>query len=337
MTVTVAIVGNGYMAATHAAGYEALGERVRVKYVVGREETRAAGVAGRVGAQPTTDLDMVLADDEVDGVDLTVPTPLHREMALRVLAADKHVLLEKPIALTIEDADAIVDAISTSSGNLMVGLVLRFWPEYIAMQELIARGDIGEPRRFSGSRLSAPADWNDWMADVRQSGGTAVDLLPHDIDQALGLLGPAKTVSAVGSDDGAYIALTINHDVGGTSVVEGSMAMPRTFPFSSTARIDGAAGTAEYNFRVGATAEGGNLGEAAGPAGLQIFRPDGEVDTISVETADPFAAEVAGFVSMLEQGTAPATATAEQARAALAVSLAAQRSVANGSKPQPVM
>ncbi|MEX2548701.1 MAG: Gfo/Idh/MocA family oxidoreductase [Nitriliruptoraceae bacterium] len=336
MTVGIAIVGHGFMARTHADAYVALGERVEVRYVVGRSRERASELAESIGATATDRLEQALEDDSVDAVDVCVPTDAHRDIAVHALAADRHVLLEKPIALDLAAADEIIAASERSAAFLMVGLVLRFWPEYVALDRLVADGEIGRPRIFSASRLSPPADWNSWMADVSRSGGVIVDLLPHDIDQALAVLGPAVSVSARGTGDEDHVVLTLAHEGGGVSVLEGSMAMPRAFPFSSTARVDGADGSAEYRFRVGEAQEGGNLGEAAEPAGLQVFGQDA-VRSIEVEPADPFGAEVEAFVSHVERGVAPQRATGAQARDALAVSLAARRSRANGGVPEDLV
>src|SRR5207248_5673184 len=135
------------------------------------------------GATPTTDLDAAIADPEIDAVDICLPTPIHRATAERALGRGAHVLLEKPIALALEDADAIVEAAARSGRIFMVGLVLRFWPEYVELQRRVASGELGGPRAVNAHRLSPPADWNEWMADRSQSGGTPVDLMIHDFDQ----------------------------------------------------------------------------------------------------------------------------------------------------------
>ena len=336
MSVGVALVGNGFMASTHADAYAALGDRVDVRYVIGRRSERAAELAERVGAQATDDLHEALADEQVVAVDVCVPTDLHRQVSVAALEAGKHVLLEKPIALDLDDADAIIAAAQASSGILLVGLVLRFWPEYVALQREVAQGAIGSPRVFAASRLSPPADWNTWMSDVSRSGGVVVDLLPHDIDQAVALLGPVASVTARGAADGSYATLTLDHSDGGVSTIEGSMAMSRSYPFSSSARVDGSLGTAEYVFSVGAAVEGGNLGEAAAPTGLQLFLDPDQVRGVEVQPADPFGAEIEAFVTAVERGEQPEVATAAQARDALAVSLAAMRSMANGGQREPV-
>ena len=138
--ITVAILGSGFMGSAHAANYKALGERVRVKTIASRTAEQAVRVAEVVGADVTGDLDGAIHDPDVEAVDICLPTPLHREYAERALAAGKSVFLEKPIALTTEDAEAIVAAAARSDAVFMVGMVLRFWPEYVELQRLVAAG-----------------------------------------------------------------------------------------------------------------------------------------------------------------------------------------------------
>src|SRR3954454_9972451 len=184
------------MAAAHGANYRGLGDRVRVKTVASRRSEKAESVAASLGAELTEDLEAALRDPEVDAVDICLPTPLHREYTEAAFAAGKHVFLEKPIALTLEDADAICAAADRSGRLFMVGLVLRFWPEYVELQRRLAAGELGRPLSFSGLRLSPAADWNDWMRDPAKSGGVPVDLLIHDFDQMNWLLGAPRRVFA---------------------------------------------------------------------------------------------------------------------------------------------
>jgi predicted dehydrogenase len=338
--ITVAILGGGFMGAAHAANYESLGDRVRVKTVCARTGARAAKVAESVGAELSTDLDATIRDPAVDVVDICLPTPLHRDAAECAFAAGKHVFLEKPIALTREDADAIVAAAERSGRLFMVGLVLRFWPEYVELQRRLAAGELGRPLSVSTHRLSPPADWNEWMADPVQSGGVAVDLLVHDFDQMNWLLGRPRQVFArpVSREErgapGQVLALVEYEQ--GEGIAEGSMMMPGSYPFSSKIRVLCEAGAAEYAFSAAPAEDGGNIG-AAGPAarGLWLFRPDAAPELVPVESADPWGPEIAYFVACVEHGTAPQQGTGEQARDALLVSLAANRSL-ESRRPEPV-
>ena len=331
--ITVAILGGGFMGSAHAANYKALGERVRVKTVASRTAERAARVAAVVGAEVTGDLDAAITDPDVDAVDICLPTPLHREYAERALAVGKSVFLEKPIAITLEDADAIVAAASRSDAVFMVGMVLRFWPEYVELQRLVAAGTLGRPRAVSAFRLSPPADWNDWMADRSQSGGTPVDLMIHDFDQMNWLLGTPRSVYASEPTPG-HVHAVVEYDTAG-GVVEGSMSMPRSFPFSSSIRVLCENAVAEYGFSATPVEGEGNIGASSSARGLRVFPVDGEPKTVPVESADPWGPEIEEFVSCVEQGRQPAQGTGEQARLALRVSLAAARSLESG-RPEAV-
>jgi UDP-N-acetylglucosamine 3-dehydrogenase len=331
--INVAILGSGFMGRAHASNYEMLAGRVRVKTVYGRNAETVATLAGQLGAGATSDLDAAIADHDVDAVDICLPTALHRDAAERALAAGKHVFLEKPIGLTAEDAEAIVRAAERSDRVVMVGMVLRYWPEYVELQRRIESGELGRPRSVSTVRLSPPADWNAWMADRRQSGGVPVDLLVHDFDQMNWLLGRPRSVLAREPVPGHVLALVEYDDAAG--VAEGSMAMPGSYAFSSNIRVLCDAGVAEYSFSAAPAAEGGNIGEAEGPRGLRLHPQDGEAHTAPVESADPWGPEIAAFVECVELGRDPEQGTAEQAREALLVSLATNRSLETG-EPEPV-
>lgn len=331
--ITVAILGGGFMAASHAANYKSLEGRVRVKTVASHPSDRAAAVADSVGAELIEDLDAAIADPEVDVVDICLPTGLHRETAEAAFAAGKHVFLEKPIALRLEDADAIVAAAERGGRFFMVGMVLRFWPEYVELQRRIAAGELGRPLAVSAFRLSPPAAWNEWMADPAQSGGVPVDLLIHDFDQMNWLLGTPRRVYARAPVPGHVLAV-VDYD-GAQGIAEGSMAMPKAYPFSSNVRVLAEGGVAEYAFSAAPAEDGGNVGASDAPRGLRLYPRAGDPVTVPVESADPWGPEIAYFVECIEQGRAPEQGTGAQARAALAVSLAAARSLESG-RPEDV-
>ena len=331
--LTLAILGGGFMGSAHAANDRSLGDRVRVKTVVARTTARAAAVAETVGADLGDDLEAAIADPAVAAVDICLPTPLHREYAEKAIAAGKHVFLETPIALTAEDADAIVAAAAASDRVFMVGMVLRFWPEYVELQRLVAAGELGRPLSVVAARLSPPADWNDWMADRSQSGGTPVDLMIHDLDQMNWLLGAPRTVFATEPTPG-HVHAVLEYD-GAAGAAEASMCMPRSYPFSSLIRVLCEGGVAEYAFSATPVEGEGNIGASSSARGLRLYPLDGEPRTIAIESADPWAPELEEFVSCIEQGRQPEQGTGEQAALALRAALAASRSLASG-RPEPV-
>ena len=284
--------------------------------------------AASVGAELSDDLHAAISDPEVDAVDVCLPTPHHREFAEAAFAAGKHVLLEKPIALTLEDADAICAAAQASGRLFMVGLVLRFWPEYVELQRRVAAGELGRPVAMSTMRLSPPVDWNAWMLDPAKSGGVPVDLLVHDFDQMNWLLGTPRRVFARAPQP-EHVHALVEYD-GAQGLAEGSMAMPKSYPFSSNVRVLADGGVAEYAFSAAPAEDGGNIGASDSARGLWLYPRGGEPVSVPVESADPWGPEIAAFVEAVETGSTPQHGTGSQARLALAVSLAAARSLESG-------
>jgi predicted dehydrogenase len=326
--IGVALLGAGFMGATHATSYAALRDRVQVRVVCGLEDG-AGALAERLGAEATADWEAALAAPGVDAVDVCLPTPLHRSVAERALAAGRHVLLEKPVALTLEDADAIGAAAEGSGRVLMVGHVLRFVPEVAELRRVLAGGELGRALAATAIRLSAPPDWNDWMLDAKRSGGTLVDLAIHDFDAIAALLGPARRVHARAAAGGSHVTALVEHEHGEASV-EASHAMPGSYPFTARLRVLCERGVLEHRFVAGAGDDvAGDVVSVLGihPAG----GPARELST----PGDPWQAQIEHFLDCVDGGMAPADGSFEQARAALAVALAARRSTVSG-RPEAV-
>ncbi|HEX5417931.1 MAG TPA: Gfo/Idh/MocA family oxidoreductase [Chloroflexota bacterium] len=141
----VAIVGCGAVADWHAQrGYANLRELVRLAVVCDTRSDRAEALAQATGARAVTDLDAVLADPAIHGVDLCVPHHLHAPLALRALAAGKHVLVEKPIATSVEDAEKMVALAEERGLALSVSEQYPFSPPFVKARDLIKEGAIGK-------------------------------------------------------------------------------------------------------------------------------------------------------------------------------------------------
>jgi predicted dehydrogenase len=316
----IALLGAGFMADTHARCYEALAGRAQVRVVCGLDAERVRALAGRLGAEATDDLERALAVPGVEAADICLPTPLHRPVAEQALAAGLHVLVEKPIALSLDDADAIGEAAWAAGRVLMVGHVLRFMPEVAELRRVLAAGELGRPLTASALRLSAPPDWNDWMRDPRLSGGALVDLAIHDFDILGALLGPARRVFARAA--GGHVSALVEHERG-EAVVEGSHAMPPAYPFTANLRVLCEGGALEHRFIAGAG------DEVADDVVSELAIYGAEVRRFSAP-ADPWQLEIEHFLECVAAGSAPTDGSFEQARAALAVALAARRSLESG-------
>jgi predicted dehydrogenase len=328
----VALLGAGFMARTHSDAYALLTDRARVRVVCALPAADAEPLAERLGAEVTADWRAAVAAPGVDVVDVCLPTPLHRTVAEHALAAGRHVLVEKPVALTLEDADAIGAAAEASGRVLMVGHVLRFLAEMVELRRVLATGALGRPLAATALRLSVPPDWNDWMLDPARSGGAPVDLMIHDFDVLNALLGAPRRVYARAAAGGGHVVALVEHD-GGEAAVEGSHVMPSSFPLTSGLRVLCEAGVLDHRFEARPDEEGGNIGGGVTSV-LRVHPAGGQVREYTAP-GDPWLAEIAYFLDCARDGEQPRDGTFAQARSALAVGLAARRSVASG-RPEPV-
>ncbi len=142
----VAVLGGGFMGGQHARAYAKL-PNVKVAGIASRGSERARALAAELGAAHVPDPYRLVEDPDVDAVDVCLPSDRHEEMAVAALRAGKHVLVEKPLALSLDSADRIIAAWRASGRKLMVGQVLRFWPEYVALQRIATSGRLGAAAR----------------------------------------------------------------------------------------------------------------------------------------------------------------------------------------------
>jgi predicted dehydrogenase len=190
----VGIVGVGFMGTTHAAGWAET--PAEIVGFTAETEPEAGELAKQYGARIYPSLDDMLPD--VDVVDICSPTHLHHAMALKAAAAGKHIVCEKPLARTTEQAREIVAACRKAGVQLLVAHVVRFFPQYALAHSAVMDGQIGRPaviRLHRGSyRPKKPA--GNWFLDEAKSGGIMMDLMIHDYDYARWVAGDVESVSA---------------------------------------------------------------------------------------------------------------------------------------------
>jgi len=157
-------------------------------------------------------LDAMLADCDIDLVDVCNPTELHPETAIKALQAGKHVLVEKAISLDPKDADRMLDAAKKAGRLLMVAHVLPFFPEFKYAAEVIRSGEFGKVLGGHFRRIISKPDWSAEIGDAGKTGGPAIDLHIHDT-HFIGLVCgvPQKVFSSGVEADGAISYLTTNY------------------------------------------------------------------------------------------------------------------------------
>jgi predicted dehydrogenase len=191
--VRIGIVGIGFMGMIHYLAAQKL-QGAAVTAIHSRDPRKLAGdwrsIQGNFGPRGQVldlshlrrhaRLEDLLADAEVDLVDICLPTHLHAPAALAALQAGKHVLVEKPIALTPADADAMVETAGRHGRLLMVAQVLPFFPEFAFAAEAIRSGRYGKVLAAHFLRIISKPDWSADIADPAKTGGPAIDLHVHD-------------------------------------------------------------------------------------------------------------------------------------------------------------
>ncbi|MEY2478493.1 MAG: hypothetical protein QOG87_3808 [Actinomycetota bacterium] len=320
MTLRMTVVGCGAIARrVHLPALKAAGADVVA--FASRSLASAEAAAEEWGSgHATDDWRAVVGRDDVDAVDICTPNRLHVEMAVTAAAAGKHVLVEKPLACTVDEVDQMIASADAAGVLLMPAHNLRFAPPLVAMRQAVANGVIGTPVAVRAAfGHGGPEGWAPeatWFRDRAQSGGGALlDLGVHMAD----------LLRAVVHDDVVDVSASVQ---GGTPGVEDAGTALLRFAGGATGTLH-----ASWIARPGPDLQLTVLGTEAtvhldGRTPPTLLPGDGgEPERLEVPAAadDPYAA----FVRAIEQDELPAV-TAADGRAAVAIVCAAYEAAASG-------
>jgi predicted dehydrogenase len=234
MTLRVGLVGAGPWAEQFHAPMLATGSRTSLTGVWARRPEAAATLAAAYDVAPATSYDDLL--EGCDAVAFAVPPPVQAALAPQAARAGKHLLLEKPLGFTVDEAQAISDAVDETGVRSLVVLRNRFTDEGRSFVERVrASRPLGATGVFvSGAALPGSPFATPWRVEE----GAMFDLAPHAIDLLDAALGPVTDLAAVG-DPRRWVGLTLEHDGGAVSQVALSITTPgETGPFRIEARTD---------------------------------------------------------------------------------------------------
>ncbi len=215
MMLGVGVIGMGFMGRTHAAawvaaqaaGYpcrlaalcDASPERIAAGFAAdGNLETDRARIATE-SLRRYADPAAMLADPDVQIVSVCTPTDTHVELACRALAAGKHVLVEKPVALSRAALQPLLHAAREARTLCLPAMCMRFWPGWPWLRDRIRDGSFGAVRSLACRRLGSTPAWSSFYRDATRSGGALFDLHIHDVDFIYWCFGMPQEVSAYGS------------------------------------------------------------------------------------------------------------------------------------------
>lgn len=318
----VAVIGSGGMGRVHATAYANMAG-VELVGVCDIEFGLAEELAQRTNTRAFASFEALIDAVDPDVVSLTLPSHLHKEYALKAAELGKHVISEKPISLTLEDAQAVIESCNKNGVRLFVGHVVRFFPEYVQMKKTVEAGKLGRVGVAHFKRIgSHPGDVRPWFKEEDKSGGVIVDLMVHDIDFALWTFGEVKSVYCMKHTSGSldYALATLIFQNGAVANLEAYWGYPG--PFRTAAEIAGTNGVVRSD---SATSKSLQIRKSsAGTEGGRFV----EIPQ-SPSYQDPYSIELNHFIACIRDNV-ESIVTAQDAYKALAIANAARESARTG-------
>lgn len=308
MTHTIGLIGCGSISRTWIDAVNALPDcRIAMTYDLDAEAARER--AEEAGARAVMDLDALLSSSEIDIVVIGTPTFTHADLTVRAAQAGKHILCEKPMSLTLDACQRMIDACAAGGVKLAIGHSLRFWGAFFKVRQLVAEGAIGAPcigqvhRMGPSKRLPAapPAQAREtgpphWRTDTRYSGGNILEGFIHELDFSRALFGEVASVYCEATGKRAY------GDFMSPLVVQAFIDYENGA--AATLRMGGIVGFPCNGAWIGGTE--GTLTFDAWGGPVRYYRPDAEApETILCDDTPAYVRELKDLIQAVETDGEP--------------------------------
>ncbi|MFQ5854120.1 MAG: Gfo/Idh/MocA family protein [Anaerolineae bacterium] len=321
------LLGAGFIGRIHAAALDQI-DGVQLVAIADSNAQAADDLARAYHARAYETVEDLIQAPDIEVVDVCLPTFLHEYSVSRAAAEGKHIICEKPLALTKAEAERMAAAVDSAGVHFMVAQVLRFSPEYVAIKNLVQDQSLGRPLMTVAYRLEEPRAM-EWIKDPALSGGAVLDLHVHDLDFLYSIFGMPQAVCAVGvqSDTGAWDHVVTSLDFAAVKgSAEASYLMPVGYPFSVGFRLVCTKGSVEYRSRV-IRMDGERHPERSE---LMVYRPGQPAYEVDTPDTDGYLAELRYFVDCLNRGRRPTVATMAEALDVLDIVMAVQEALSSG-------
>lgn len=307
----VAVVGAGSIAAAHLDAYAGQADSELVA-VVDRHPDRATALAARYGAPATYgSLAEALTDDRIQAVSLCTANESHGSLAVAALEAGRHVLVEKPLATSVPEAEAVATAAGRSGGVVQVGFVRRFSGNVRTLKRFVDAGDLGEIYYARASNLRRAGHPGGWYGDrERSGGGPLIDIGSHVLDLCWYLMGrpepvtvSGNTYTRLGERDGRGPHRYRAAEAAAVSSVEDLANAAIRFSNGASLLLDASYSLHAPQDRLSVSIHGDRGGAEVEPA-LRLATErhgtlvnlDPQIDHLSFDLTDGFAREIDNFV-----------------------------------------
>ena len=193
--IRVGLVGIGAMGNVHYKAYK----NVSDAKVIAVADVRTEMAKEKIGDDDVklyTSMEEMMASEELDMIDICLPSYMHAEASIKALGMGYHVLCEKPMSISSKETGAMIEAAKKSGKKFMIAHVVRFMKPYEYLKSIVDSGELGKLVHIDMRRGSTiPSNsWENWMQDLKKSGGTPIDLSIHDIDFVQYVFGEPKEV-----------------------------------------------------------------------------------------------------------------------------------------------
>ncbi|MCC2668713.1 MAG: oxidoreductase domain protein [Armatimonadetes bacterium] len=301
-------------------------EQARIIGVADVSTEAIARASEELKAPGFENIEALISRPDVGAVIVATPGFLHRQYTELAAAQGKHVFVEKPMATNLADCDAMMAAVDAAGVKMMVGQVLRYYPTWWQILELVRQGEIGQPLGVTTTRISG--GWNGWPVAWRNSldlsGGLLMEVNAHEIDFMCQLCGEVERVYAEADHFGDDPADYPNLYFVSLRFKSGAVGMLHSSTIAAvndlTGKVQGAEGTIIYTDGFGPSAE------------IRYARRNGEQTKIRVpdiQVEQPVRKELRLFVEALLNDT-PVPITPREGRHNVAIALAAYESARTG-------
>ena len=324
--INLGIAGMGYMGRIHLEAVQKV-PGAQVLAVSTRKASEFGDTLAGLQVYPTHG--ELFLDDRLHAVIICLPTYLHEGATVAAAERGLDILCEKAMALDAPSAQRMLDAARVHDRILMVAHILRFWPQYARIQEMIAAGDVGTVHSITAWRLGKYPPWSNWFRDPAKSGGGLLDLQIHDVDFIHWVLGHPQSAYTVGiqsptkSWDHVHTTLTYPN---AQATIEASLMMPESWPFTTGIRVLASDAVLQYTFRVSA-----NIQERESATHtFRLFKNDGTVSDLAAPDEDMFAAQLRYFVSCVADRQQPRRCPPEETCRVMQVMTACRQSADSG-------
>ena len=302
----IGILGAGLISKSHAESIRTQNGAVLTAVADIREEA-GQRFAEEYGCAYFQDAEEMLKHADVEVVIIALPTFLHGKYVELCARYGKHVLCEKPVEMTVEATERMLEQVKDAGIIFMVGQVVRFWSGYKEIKELYESGELGQVHMAFASRCSTLPDWgNEWLLNPEKGAGAICDMHVHDVDFLRDLFGEIDSVYCLASKDHTgcwnHAMSSISFKSGEKAVAEAAFTMSDGYPFTMFFKAAGTKGTVEFTYRAGY-----NIGERdASTSELRLYQQNRQPVIRKLEQHDPYARQLQYFLSCVEAGEQPA-------------------------------